>query len=172
MSSWNHVAMLVWMPINSGGACTPISSAMMAPQSPPCATNFVYPRRFISTIHARAMWAGSQPVVVGLARKSVAGHRRNDHIERIGCISAVAGGIGQRLDDFQLFGDRARPSVRDDERQRIFMFRTDVNEVNVEPIDLGDELGQGVHFCFDLAPVVVCRPIARERLCGRELNSL
>src|SRR5260370_32706380 len=39
---------------------------MTAPQSPPCATNFVYPRRFMSTTQARAMWAGSQPVVVGL----------------------------------------------------------------------------------------------------------
>ena len=61
--------MLVWMPSNSGGACTPISSVMIAPQSPPCATNFVYPRRFISTVQARAMWAGSQPVVVGLPEK-------------------------------------------------------------------------------------------------------
>ena len=35
-----------------------ISSVMIAPQSPPCATNRVYPRRFISTTQARAMWAG------------------------------------------------------------------------------------------------------------------
>ena len=59
-------AMLVWMPSNSGGACTPIMSTTSAPQSPPCATNFVYPRRFISTIQARAMRSGPQPVAVGL----------------------------------------------------------------------------------------------------------
>ena len=118
------------------------------------------------------MWAGSQPVVAGSAGKTVARHRRNHDIERIGCISAVRGGIGQRIDDLHLFGDRAGPSVRDDQRQRIFVFRTDVNEMNVQPIDLGDELRQGVQFCLDLAPVILCRPIARQRLHRRELYAL
>src|SRR6266851_3815848 len=40
------------MPSNSGGASRPICSVMTAPQSPPCATNFVYPRRFIRTIES------------------------------------------------------------------------------------------------------------------------
>ncbi len=40
-----------------------------APQSPPCATNRLYPRRFISMTQARAIRAGSQPGVVGLAEK-------------------------------------------------------------------------------------------------------
>ncbi|HUA18443.1 MAG TPA: hypothetical protein VMB25_06840 [Bryobacteraceae bacterium] len=35
MSSGITLGMLVWMPSNSGGACTPISSVMIAPQSPP-----------------------------------------------------------------------------------------------------------------------------------------
>ena len=77
-----------------------------------------------------------------------------------------------RIDDLQLLDDRAGPSVRDDERQRIVMFRTNVNEMNVQPVDLGDELRQSVHLCFDLAPVIVCRPIARECLDGRELHAL
>jgi hypothetical protein len=49
--------------------------------------------------------------------------------------------------------------MRDDQRQRIFMFRTNVNEMNVQPIDLGDELWQGVQFRLALAPIVVCAPI-------------
>ena len=48
------------------------------------------------------------------------------------------------IDDLQLLDDRARPPVRDDERQRIFMFRTNVNEMNVQPIDLGHEIRQEV----------------------------
>ena len=48
--------------------------------------------------------------------------------------------VGQRLDDLQLLDDRARPSVRHDERQRIFVLRTNVNEVNVQAVDLGHEL--------------------------------
>ena len=81
-------------------------------------------------------------------------------------------GIGQRIDDLQLLDDRAGPSVRDDERQRIFMLRTNVNEVNVQPIDLGDELRQGVQPRLALAPVVFRRPIARELLNRRELHAL
>ena len=81
-------------------------------------------------------------------------------------------GIGQRIDDLQLLDDRAGPAVRDDERQRIFMFRTNVNEMNVEPIDLGHELRQGVQFRLALAPIVICRPIAREFLHRRELHAL
>jgi hypothetical protein len=34
--------------------------------------------------------------------------------------------------------------VRNDQRQRIFVFRTNVNEVNFQPVDLGHELRQGV----------------------------
>jgi hypothetical protein len=43
-------------------------------------------------------------------------------MERIGCARAMCCGIGQGIDDLHLFDDRAGPSVRDDERQRIFMF--------------------------------------------------
>ena len=39
------------------------------------------------------------------AGKTVAGNRRNHDIERVGCVSAVRGGIGQRIDDLHLLGD-------------------------------------------------------------------
>src|SRR6266446_951579 len=52
------------------------------------------------------------------------------------------------------------------------MFRTNVNEMNVQPIDLGDELRQGVQFRLALAPIVICPPIARELLNRRELHAL
>jgi hypothetical protein len=52
------------------------------------------------------------------------------------------------------------------------MLRSNVNEMNVQPIDLGDELRQSVEFRLDLAPVVVRAPIARECLNGRELYAL
>ncbi len=52
------------------------------------------------------------------------------------------------------------------------MFRTDVNEMNVEPINRGDELRQGVQPRFHLAPVVIGRPIVRELLHRRELDAL
>ena len=61
-------------------------------------------------------------------------------MERIGCAAAMRRGIGQRIDDLHLFDDRARPSVGDDERQRVLMFRTNVDEMYVQSVDLGDEL--------------------------------
>src|SRR5215212_8197107 len=81
-------------------------------------------------------------------------------------------GIDQRIDDLQLLDDRTRPAVRDDERQRIFMLRTGVNEMNVESIDLGDELRERVQPALDLAPVVLCRPIADEILDRGERDAL
>ena len=64
-------------------------------------------------------------------------------MESVRCARAMCGGIGEWIDDFELLNDRAGPPVRDDERQCIFMFGTNVNEVNVQPIDLGDEVRQG-----------------------------
>ena len=60
----------------------------------------------------------------------------------------------------------------DDERQRVGMFRTDMNEVDGESIDGGDKLRQGIQFRLALAPVVLCRPIACEFLNRRELYTL
>ena len=85
-----------------------------------------------------------------LAGKPVARHRRNHDVEGVRRAPAMRRGIGQRIDDLQLLDDRAGPSVRDDERQRIRMFRTNVNEVNVQPVDLGDELRQGFSFASHL----------------------
>src|SRR5215813_5427912 len=62
--------------------------------------------------------------------------------------------------------------MRDNHRQRIFMLRTNVDEMNVEPIDLSDEVRYGPQFCLALAPVVICSPIEREFLHRRELHPL
>src|SRR5260221_2208393 len=93
-------------------------------------------------------------------------------MERIRCARAMCRGIGQWIDNLYLLDDRAGPSVGDNERQRIFMPRTNVNEVNVQPIDLGDELRQRVQSRLHLAPVVFRLPITREGLHGRELHAL
>ena len=52
------------------------------------------------------------------------------------------------------------------------MFRADVNEVNVQPVDLGDELRQGVEPRLDLPPVVIGLPIAHEFLEHRQRHAL
>src|SRR5579862_888139 len=62
--------------------------------------------------------------------------------------------------------------MRDDQRKRVLMFRTNVNEMNVEPVDLGDEMRQGLQLRLALAPIVVIAPILREFPHRRELNAL
>jgi hypothetical protein len=93
-------------------------------------------------------------------------------MESIRCVGAMCRGIGQWIDDPQLLDDRAGPSVRDDKRQRIFMLRTNVDEMNLQPVDLGHKLRQSVQLRLDLAPVVICRPIARDLLYRRKLHAL
>ena len=110
------------------------------------------------------MRAGSQPVRGRLGREPVARQRGDHHMERVRRAAAVRRGIGERLDDLQLLDDRAGPAVRDDERQRVLVLRADVDEVDVEPVDLGHELRQGVQLRLAPAPVVVGRPVARELL--------
>src|SRR5215218_8871668 len=93
-------------------------------------------------------------------------------MESVRCARAMCRRIGQGIDDLQLLDDRAGPAVRDDERQRIVMFRTNVNEMDVQPIDLGDGVRYRLQLLLALAPVVLLRPVARELLHRRELHAL
>jgi hypothetical protein len=85
---------------------------------------------------------------------------------------AVRRGIRERLDDLQLLDDRARPPVGDDQRQRVLVPGADVDEMDVEPVDLGDEVRYGVQLRLACAPVVVGAPVARELLHRRERHAL
>jgi hypothetical protein len=81
-------------------------------------------------------------------------------------------GIGQPIDDLQLLDDRARPAMRDDHRQRIVMLGTNLDEMDVAPVDLGDELRRRVQPRLHLPPVVFGLPVADERLHGCEPHAL
>ena len=62
--------------------------------------------------------------------------------------------------------------MRDDHRQRIGLLRADVNEVNVEPIDVGDELRVRIQLRLCLSASVLLPPVACELLHRRELDPL
>ena len=47
-------------------------------------------------------------------------------MESVRCASTMGCGIGQEVDNLHLLDDRAGPSVRNDQRQRILVFGTDV----------------------------------------------
>src|SRR5215218_7131153 len=93
-------------------------------------------------------------------------------MESVRWARAMGRRIGQWIDDLQLLDDRAGPPVQDDERQRILMLRTNVDEMNVEAVDLGDEVREGLQPLLALAPVVLFRPVARERLHRRQPRAL
>jgi hypothetical protein len=108
----------------------------------------------------------------GLAGKAVARHRRDDHVERVFDAPAVRGRIGQRGDQLDLLEHRARPTMRYNQRKRFCVPRPDVDEVNVQPIDVGDELRESVQLRFRLSPIVIRRPVARQALHCRKRHTL
>lgn len=83
---------------------------------------------------------GSPSACVWLAGEPVARHRRDHDIERVLGAAAVRRRIREGADDAQHLHDRARPTVDEDHRQRVLMARLDVDEVNIETVDLGQEL--------------------------------
>jgi hypothetical protein len=62
--------------------------------------------------------------------------------------------------------------VRHNDRQRILVFRTHVDEMDIQSIDLSDELRQSIELRFHLPPVVVGRPVSGKCLNRRELHAL
>ena len=107
-----------------------------------------------------------------LGGEPVAGHRRDHHVERVRRAATVRRRVAERAEDAQHLDDRARPSVRDDHRQRIGVGRPDVEEVDVEAVDLGLELRDGVQPRLEPAEVVVRRPVPHELLHRRERDAL
>ena len=112
-----------------------IVSTMAAPQSPPWATNCVP-----EALH----WHDPGPRDPGgipAGRRSACLNTRSPVSTEsphgsVRCARAMGGWICQWIDDLHLLDDRAGPPVRDDHRQRIFMFRRS-DEVNVQPVDFG-----------------------------------
>ena len=83
-------------------------------------------------------------------------------MERVGRITAVGAGIGQGTDDLQELDHRAGPAVGDDQRERVGLGRAGVDEVHARPVDLGEEVVEGVEHRLGAAPVVLVAPVRDE----------
>jgi hypothetical protein len=103
---------------------------------------------------------------------AVAGQRWDDEVKRVLGGAAVRCRVGERADDPEQLDHRARPAVRDDQRQRVLVRRLDVDEVDGHPIDPRLELRQRVQSRLARAPVVIGRPVAGEFLDRRQLHAL
>ena len=98
----------------------------------------------ISSAQACADAAGVPAELRRLAGEAVAGHRRQHQVERVLGAAAVRGRVGERADGLEQLDDRAGPAVGHDQRQRVLVRRPHVDEVDLDPVDLGRELRQRV----------------------------
>ena len=129
-------------------------------QSPPWATEAVMAEA--AQVASRPARPRGVPAGGGRLGREPAPGSEDDQMEGVGRAGAVGGGVGEGPDDLELLDDRARPAVGDDERQGVGVVGADVEEVDVQAVDLGQELGQRVQLGLDLAPVVGGRPVAGE----------
>ena len=84
----------------------------------------------------------------------------------------MRGRVRQWADDLEHLDHRARPSVGDDQRQRILVRRLHVDEVDVLAVDLRLELRQRVQLLLAPAPVIAGHPVAGQLLDRRQLHAL
>ena len=84
-------------------------------------------------------------------------------------ITAVCDGIGERPDHFKEFNDRARPTVRHDQRSCGRMRRTHVQKLEIEAVDFGDELAVRIQLRFASPPILLATPVLADftRVCER-----
>src|ERR1700729_3467997 len=85
-------------------------------------------------------------------------------MERVFHLPPKTGGIAERADDLHELHERSRPSVRENDRQRVPVRRVYMDEVNAKPVDLGAVLGEGVDASFEPAPVMLVAPVGDQRL--------
>src|ERR1700730_4420185 len=97
-----------------------------------------------------------------LVGEAKARERRHYDIERILSPSAMCGRVGQRPNNVPEEEYRAWPSMGEDYRQRVRMFRANVDEMNAEAIDLGPILRKPVQRFLAAPPVVVSPPVFNE----------
>ncbi len=109
---------------------------------------------------------------LGLVREAEAGQRRTDHVEGVGGIATVRGRVDQRFDDLVEFDNRAGPAVGEDQRQGLGMRRAHVQEMNIQPVDLGGELGETIEQRLPPAPIVVTGPVPADLLDPLQRHAL
>ncbi|MCY1231635.1 hypothetical protein D9M72_440920 [compost metagenome] len=105
-------------------------------------------------------------------RKAEAGDRGNDKMECVLNLAAMSGRVGQRGDDVQQLKDRARPAMGHDQRKCILMARAYVDEMNIQPVDVGQELRKRVKLSFRFAPIIAGLPVSHEVLERLLLDAL
>src|SRR5882724_790482 len=80
--------------------------------------------------------------------------------------------ICQRLNDLEEFDHRTGPAVSNNDRQRVRMTRTDVQEMDIDAVDLCAILTKAVQHRLAATPVITRPPILQKRPELGEWNAL
>ena len=93
-------------------------------------------------------------------------------MKRILLLPTMRQRIGQGTNDLGEFEDRAGPAVREQHRQRVLVSRTDVQKMNIQPVDPGPVLSEPVEHAFASPPIVLFPPIFHQLFQAMELQAL
>lgn len=141
---------------------------MPAPQSPPCARY-----RVAQPLHEhveRAADALQAPAGFGRSRREAEARQRGNHdVEGVFRACAIPRRIGERLDELDLFGNGARPAMRNEQCTRILVRRANVDEMEVDTVDVRRELRQAIELRLRLPPVIAAAPVLNQALQPRQL---
>ena len=163
---------VTWMPASPSGAL----AAHRVRDSGAHVTALRDVARVAQPLHQRrprARDAAGIPAELGRrAGEAVAGQGRQHQVEGVLGAAAVRRRVGERADGVEQLDDRAGPAVGHDQRQCVLVPRPDVDEVDLDAVDLGGELRQGVQPRLAPAPVVLARPVAGELQQHRPLHPL
>ncbi|MNF71241.1 hypothetical protein D3C84_531870 [compost metagenome] len=102
----------------------------------------------------------------------MAGNRWNHDIERVLRTPAVSRRVGQRANGVEEFELRTRPAMGQDQRHGIGVARTDMDKLDVDTVNGGHELRQGIELRLGLAPVIAIAPILHQLLDLSQLHTL
>ncbi len=131
--------------------------------------------------HERHPQLGDHPWRHAARRRDVGepvpGHRGDDDVERIRGVSTVRAGVGEGADHLVPFVEGARPTVGQDERQRVRPHAGLVHEVHPETFEpgcpeLGAVLGRRVERGFLGGPVEPVGPVRHQLLQVSELGAV
>ena len=120
--------------------------------------------------HARDL--ARAPGARRLARETEAGERRRDHVESVGHVAAEILRMGEGPDEVQELGDGARPTVGDDERNRVRPAALLVDEMDFDAVDRRGEVVEAVDHGLVLAPIVLLHPVSAEFLHVVEVGAV
>ena len=92
------------------------------------------------------------------------GEGGHDHVECVGGVAAIGGGVGEGADDLLEVPERPGPAVGEDEGQGVRTLALLVDEVEGHALEVDLVVVEAVDAALGLAPVVLVTPRVEERL--------